>query len=417
MAGDTSGPPRTGSRTVLDGRYRVGEVLARGGMSTVHRGTDLRLDRPVAVKIMEPSLAQDPTFVRRFEREARAAARLSHPGIVAVHDQGRDDDGTIFLVLELVEGGTMRDVIREQVRLAPATALTVVEHVLAALRVAHRQGMVHRDVKPENVLVSRSGELKVADFGLVAAAWDGAADGSLDTGGSTSDDLILGTAAYLAPEQVQHGRTDERSDVYAAGVVLFELLTGAPPHGGDTALAVAYRHVNGRRARPLHPRPGIPRALDRLVVAATRRDPDERIASAAAFLDAARRVRQEEGLLFAPVDPPRRPRAGSAAPPPPHTGTRRFSGPLPRTEPEDDPAPDLDDDELGPDEEPDEPAAEREAHGRAGIVDEVVGRVERHARRRDRIRSRRLFAAWIVLVSAATVAAGIVGWGLGAGGM
>src|ERR1700761_6412685 len=161
MARDTSGPPRTGAPMVLEGRYRVEEVLARGGMSTVHRGTDTRLDRPVAVKIMEPSLAADPTFVRRFEREARAAARLSHPGIVAVHPQG----------------------------------------------------MVHRDVKPENVLVSRSGQLKVADFGLVAAAWDGAADGSLDTGGSTSDDLILGTAAYLAPEQVQHGRTDERSDV------------------------------------------------------------------------------------------------------------------------------------------------------------------------------------------------------------
>ncbi len=328
---------------MLDGRYRVGDVLARGGMSTVHRGTDLRLDRPVAVKIMEPSLAQDPTFVRRFEREARAAARLSHPGIVAVHDQGRDDDGTIFLVLELVEGGTLRDVIREQVRLAPATALTVVEHVLAALRVAHRQGMVHRDVKPENVLVSRAGQLKVADFGLVAAAWDGAADGSLDTGGSMSDDLILGTAAYLAPEQVEHGRTDERSDVYAAGVVLFELLTGAPPHGGDTALAVAYRHVNVDVPAPSTRAPGIPRALDRLVVAATRRDPDERTASAAAFLDAARRVRQEEGLPFAPVAPPRRPRAGAAAPPP-HTGTRVFSGPIPRDEPDDDPAPEPDDD-------------------------------------------------------------------------
>jgi serine/threonine-protein kinase len=405
---------------MLDGRYRVGDVLARGGMSTVHRGTDLRLDRPVAVKIMEPSLAQDPTFVRRFEREARAAARLSHPGIVAVHDQGRDEDGTIFLVLELVEGGTLRDVIREQVRLAPATALTVVEQVLAALRTAHRQGMVHRDVKPENVLVARSGQLKVADFGLVAAAWDGAAGGSLDTGGSTSDDMILGTAAYLAPEQVQHGRTDERSDVYAAGVVLFELLTGAPPHGGETALAVAYRHVNADVPAPSTCAPGIPRALDRLVVAATRRDPAERLASAAAFLDAARRVRQEEGLPFAPVAPPRRPRAGSATPPPPHTGTRRFSGPIPREAPADDPAPDPVDDEPDDDEdeEADEPAAQDSGGtGRAGHVDDVVDRVERHARRRDRIRSRRVFSAWVVLVSAATVAAGIAGWFLGAGGL
>ncbi len=401
---------------VLEGRYRVEEVLARGGMSTVHRGTDTRLDRPVAVKIMEPSLAADPTFVRRFEREARAAARLSHPGIVAVHDQGRHTDGTVFLVLELVDGGTLRDVIREQVRLAPATALTVVEQVLAALRVAHRQGMVHRDVKPENVLVSRSGQLKVADFGLVAAAWDGAADGSLDTGGSTSDDLILGTAAYLAPEQVQHGRTDERSDVYAAGVVLFELLTGAPPHGGDTALAVAYRHVNVDVPAPSTRAPGIPRALDRLVVEATRRDPAERLASAVAFLEASRQVRHEEELPFAPVAPPRRPRVGSAVPPPPpHTGTRVFSEPTPRAAPAEDPPPpppsagEEDDDDL------DDEAPVREESTRTGHVDDVVDRVERHARRRDRIRSRRVFAAWIVLVSAATVAAGIAGWGVGGG--
>ncbi|MDT7746235.1 MAG: eukaryotic-like serine/threonine-protein kinase [Actinomycetota bacterium] len=418
MARDTPGPPRTGSATVLDGRYRVGEVLARGGMSTVHRGTDTRLDRPVAIKIMEPSLAADPTFVRRFEREARAAARLSHPGIVAVHDQGRHG-GTVFLVLELVEGGTLRDVIREQVRLAPATALTVVEQVLAALRTAHRQGMVHRDVKPENVLVSRSGQLKVADFGLVAAAWDGAADGSLDTGGSTSDDLILGTAAYLAPEQVEHGRADERSDVYAAGIVLFELLTGAPPHGGDSALAVAYRHVNSDVPAPSTRAPGIPRALDRLVVAATRRDPDARLASAADFLDAARRTRQEESLPFSPVGPPRRPRVGaaaSAAPPPPHTGTRRFTGPVPDRDPDDEPPVPVVEEAPDDAEDAEDEIPAREESTRTPHVDDVVDRVERHARRRDRIRSRRVFAAWIVLVSGASVAAGITGWVVGAGG-
>jgi serine/threonine protein kinase len=434
MARDASGAPRTGtarsagssstdpaaSGALLEGRYRVGEVLARGGMSTVHRGTDTRLDRPVAIKIMEPSLAADPTFVRRFEREARAAARLSHPGIVAVHDQGTHDDGTVFLVLELVEGGTLRDVIREQVRLAPATALTVVEQVLAALRVAHRQGMVHRDVKPENVLVARSGQLKVADFGLVAAAWDGAADGSLDTGGSTSDDLILGTAAYLAPEQVEHGRTDERSDVYAAGVVLFELLTGVPPHGGDTALAVAYRHVNVDVPAPSTRAPGVPRALDRLVVAATRRDPDERLASAAAFLEAARRARQEESLPFSPVTPPRRPRSGSA-PPPPHTGTRRFTGPTPRPSAAEEVPEDVveeTDDEVDEDvEAPEDPDAVDDGRAARGHVDGVGDRVERHARRRDRIRSRRVFTAWVVLVGAASVVAGLAGWALGAGGL
>ena len=391
----------TGTRTVLEGRYRVGEVIARGGMSTVHRGTDLRLDRPVAVKIMDPSLARDPVFVRRFEREARAAARLSHPGIVAVHDQGHDENGTIFLVLELVEGGTLRDVLREQVRLAPATALTVVEQILAALSVAHRLGMVHRDVKPENVLVAADGRVKVADFGLVAAAWDGAGDGSLDTGDSTSDDLILGTAAYLAPEQVQHGRTDERSDVYAAGVVLYELLTGVPPHGGDTALAVAYRHVNVDVPAPSTRAPGIPRALDRLVRAATRRDPAERLASAAAFLDQARRARSAESLAFSPVAPPRHPRVGAAAPPP-HTGTRVFSGPTPRA------APDDEVDEVDEPEEPEEDVAPRTNHNH-----DVLDRVERHARRRARIRSRRLFTAWVLFVSAASVAAGFVGWGLG----
>lgn len=396
------------ARTVLDGRYRVGEVIARGGMSTVHRGTDLRLDRPVAVKIMDPSLAHDPVFVRRFEREARAAARLSHPGIVAVHDQGRHGDGTIFLVLELVEGGTLRDVLREQVRLAPATALTVVEQVLAALSVAHRMGMVHRDVKPENVLVSSAGALKVADFGLVAAAWDGAADGSLDTGGSTSDDLILGTAAYLAPEQVQHGRTDERSDVYAAGVVLFELLTGVPPHGGDTALAVAYRHVNVDVPAPSTRAPGIPRALDRLVVAATRRDPDDRLDSAAAFLEQARRARHDESLPFAPVTPPQRRRTTGA--PAPH-GTRVFTGPTPRTPVDDpppapDPEPEEDAEDLGDTEDVD-PPSRPDRHA------DVVDRVERHARRRDRIRSRRIFVAWVMAVIAASVASGIVGWGLG----
>jgi serine/threonine-protein kinase len=279
--------------------------------------------------------------------------------------------------------------------------------------------MVHRDVKPENVLVARSGQLKVADFGLVAAAWDGAADGSLDTGGSTSDDLILGTAAYLAPEQVEHGRTDERSDVYAAGIVLFELLTGAPPHGGDTALAVAYRHVNTDVPAPSTRAPGIPRALDRLVVAATRRDPAARLASAADFLEAARQVRQEEGLPFSPVSPPRRPRVGAtaSAAPPPHTGTRVFTGPLPDDEapaPAAEEVPD-DEDEDAADEDTVDEAPAREEGTRTPHVDDVVDRVERHARRRARIRSRRVFAAWMVLVTAATVAAGIAGWAVGGG--
>src|SRR3954454_14963176 len=194
MAAPTAHP----AGTVLEGRYRVDGMLARGGMSVVYRGCDLRLERPVAIKILDQALAADPAFVRRFEREARAAARLAHPGVVAVHDQGRDADGTVFLVLELVEGGTLRDVLREHGRLHPATALTVVEQVVTALQVAHDRGLVHRDVKPENVLVGTDGSVKVADFGLVAAAWE-TGDGADDSGDpERSGEMVLGTVAYLA---------------------------------------------------------------------------------------------------------------------------------------------------------------------------------------------------------------------------
>jgi eukaryotic-like serine/threonine-protein kinase len=219
---------------LLDGRYRLGPVLARGGMSTVHRATDTRLDRPVAVKVMDPRLAADPVFRARFEREARSAARIDHPAVVDVYDQGTcvlgDGDPVVFLVMELVEGGTLRDVLRAAGPLPVAAAVAVLVPVLDGLAQAHRRGLVHRDVKPENVLISRTGEVKVADFGLVTAAAQA---------GVSHAGMILGTVAYLSPEQVTTGAADARSDVYAAGVLAYELLTGAPPFTGDTAISVA----------------------------------------------------------------------------------------------------------------------------------------------------------------------------------
>jgi beta-lactam-binding protein with PASTA domain len=286
---------------LLDGRYRLGSVLARGGMSTVYRATDTRLDRPVAVKVMDPRLAADPAFRTRFEREARSAARIDHPAVVDVHDQGSavvGDEPVAFLVMELVEGGTLRDVLAARGALDVPAAVAVLEPVLAGLAEAHRRGLVHRDVKPENVLISRACEVKVADFGLVTAAAQA---------GASHAGMILGTVAYLSPEQVTTGAADARSDVYAAGVLAYELLTGAAPFTGDTAVSVAYRHVHDDVPAPSTRAGGIPPELDDLVVRATRRDPAIRPADAAAFLAALCRVAERAAVprVPAPVPPAR----------------------------------------------------------------------------------------------------------------
>lgn len=284
--------------TLLDGRYRVGSVLARGGMSTVYRGTDTRLERPVAIKVMAPRFAADPVFLQRFEREARAAARLHHPGVVGVHDQGVDSSPAgdyVFLVMELVDGGTLRDLLRQHGRLPVPLALSVAEMVLSALAAAHREGLVHRDIKPENVLIGPGGVVKVADFGLVRAV--------AEASGSTGD-IILGTVAYLSPEQVATGAADARSDVYATGVMLFEMLTGAPPYTGETALAVAYRHVNDDMPAPSTAGATVPAPLDNLIVRATRRDPAARPPNAAAFLRALQAARTGLGIDRVPVPVP-----------------------------------------------------------------------------------------------------------------
>jgi eukaryotic-like serine/threonine-protein kinase len=278
---------------VLDGRYRVGSRVAKGGMATVYQALDMRLDRTVAVKVMHDGLGDDAQFARGFVAEARAAARLSHPNVVAVFDQG-DDDGTLFLAMEYIPGRTLRDVIREQAPLAPARALDLLAPILSALSAAHDAGIVHRDIKPENVLISDKGTVKVADFGLARAV--------SATGNTATQGLLMGTVSYLAPELVTDGSADARSDVYSAGILLYEMLTGNKPHSGDTPIQVAYAHVHADVPAPSLEQPSIPPYVDALVQRATARDRDLRPADARVFSRQAHRVRSalDEGL---PDDP------------------------------------------------------------------------------------------------------------------
>jgi serine/threonine protein kinase/beta-lactam-binding protein with PASTA domain len=266
---------------LLDGRYEIRRRIATGGMAGVYAAIDTRLDRPVAVKVMHPALAADEEFVARFRREAKAAARLSSPTVVSVTDQGQEG-GTVFLVMELIDGRTLRDVLRTEGSLPPSAALTVLVPVLEALATAHAAGYIHRDVKPENVLIADDGRIKVGDFGLARAV-----DASPLT---ATTGLLLGTVAYLAPEQVRRGVADARTDVYACGVLLFEILTGRPPYEGDTALSVAYQHLHDRVPAPSSINPDVPADLDELVLAATEPDPDDRPADAGALLEDVRHV-------------------------------------------------------------------------------------------------------------------------------
>lgn len=270
-------------------RYEVRSLLARGGMATVYEAIDLRLDRRVALKVMHPHLAADPGFVARFEREAKSAARLAHPHVVGVYDQG-EADGLVYLAMEYIPGRTLRDVIREYGPLTTEQAMVLLEPVLEALSAAHAAGLVHRDIKPENVLISHDGRVKVADFGLARAV------ATSDTNATAG--VLIGTVAYLAPEQVERGEADARTDVYAAGVCLFEMITGRVPHGGDSPLAVAYQHVNADVPAPSSIATGIPPEADAIVRAATRRDPNLRYRSSADFLADIRRARAS---LPAPV--------------------------------------------------------------------------------------------------------------------
>lgn len=265
---------------VLDGRYRVDGRIAVGGMATVYRAVDTRLDRVLALKVMHPTLAADVSFVERFIREAKSIARLSHPNVVGVYDQGADG-AYVYLAMEYIAGCTLRDVLRERGALQPRAALDILEPVLAALGAAHRAGFVHRDMKPENVLIGDDGRVKVADFGLVRA---------VDTVTNTTG-TILGTVSYLAPEQIEHGTADTRVDVYACGVVLYEMLTGAKPHSGESPAQVLYQHLHEDVPPPSAVVPGLAVELDELVASATARTPDVRPYDAVALLGQARAAR------------------------------------------------------------------------------------------------------------------------------
>lgn len=260
----------------LDGRYRVEARIAVGGMATVYRALDTRLDRVLALKVMHPALAAEPGFVERFIREAKSVARLDHANVVQIYDQGAD--GTyVYLAMEYIAGCTLRDLLRDRGALPPRAALDILEPVLAALGAAHRAGLVHRDMKPENVLIGDDGRVKVADFGLVRAV-----DAHTSTTSTTG--VVLGTVSYMAPEQIESGTTDPRSDVYACGVLLYEMLTGGKPRAGGTPMQVIYQHLNEDIPAPSATVPGLAPRLDDLVASAAARGPALRPADAVELL-------------------------------------------------------------------------------------------------------------------------------------
>ncbi|WP_064439202.1 Stk1 family PASTA domain-containing Ser/Thr kinase [Hoyosella altamirensis] len=282
--------------SLLDGRYSIDAPIARGGMSMVYQGMDLRLDRPVAIKVMDPRFSDDPQFLDRFELEARSIAKLTHPSLVSVFDQGTDQHH-VFLVMELVQGGTLRELLRERGPMPPYAAAAVARPVLRALSVAHRAGLVHRDIKPENVLISDSGSVKIADFGLVRA---------IAASGTTSGSMILGTAAYLSPEQVSVGSADARSDVYSMGILLYEMLTGETPFTGDNSITIAYQRTSADVPPPSSVIAGVPREFDELVKKATARNPDERFSDAGAMASALMAVCEKLTLPAYRVPAPQR---------------------------------------------------------------------------------------------------------------
>ncbi len=276
------------SGELIDGRYQLTRQVANGGMASVYEALDTRLDRKVAVKIMHPHLAQDEAFVNRFIREAKAAAALSHPNIVAVQDQGWNQNGVpaVFIVMELIEGHTLREYLNERGRFEIKDAINYLTPILSALAAAHDLGIVHRDMKPENILISKEGRVKIADFGLAR----GEIIGSTMTAESS---VILGSVSYLSPEQVQRGVADSRSDVYAVGIVAFEMLTGEKPFQADSPIQIAYMHVNQEIPSLRTKRKEIPEALDELVLQATNRDPDKRPRTAGDFLKALESIQNE----------------------------------------------------------------------------------------------------------------------------
>jgi serine/threonine-protein kinase len=273
---------------VLNGRYLIDQRIARGGMATVYRATDRRLDRTVAIKVMHRNMGDEADFLERFNREAKAAARLNHRGVVSVYDEGTDSDAT-YLVMEYIPGQTLRDVLRAEAPMPADRSLGILADVLVALAAAHAAGIIHRDIKPENVLITPDGDVKVADFGLARA---------VSTATTAPGGALIGTVSYIAPEIVLNERADARSDVYACGAMLYEMLTAAKPHGGDTPIQVAYKHVHEDVGAPSAAQPGIPDYLDALVARATARNRNQRPADARVLLQMVRRVQRalDQGL-------------------------------------------------------------------------------------------------------------------------
>lgn len=267
---------------VLNDRYLIGDRIARGGMASVFLAVDRRLDRDVAIKVMHHGLGDDQQFTDRFVREARSAAKLNHRNVVSVFDQGRDGDVT-YLVMEYVPGRTLRDLMREEAPMPPYRALELLEQVLVALSAAHAAKIIHRDVKPENVLITPDGDVKVADFGLARAV----SAATTATGGT-----LIGTVSYLAPEIVTNDGADARSDIYACGAMLYEMLTGLKPHAGESPIQVAYKHVHEDIGPPSAVQPGIPAYVDALVARATVRDRDQRSTDARVMLQQVRSVQR-----------------------------------------------------------------------------------------------------------------------------
>lgn len=387
----------------LDGRYLVESKIASGGTATVYRGLDARLDRPVALKVMDFRYAEDPQFLTRFQMEARSVARLKNPGLVAVYDQGRDGDHA-FLVMELVEGGTLRELLTERGPMPPHAVVAALRPLLGGLAAAHRVGLVHRDVKPENVLISDEGEVKIADFGLVRAVAEA---------GITSRSVILGTAAYLSPEQVRDGTADSRSDVYAAGILTFELLTGSIPFTGDTSLSIAYQRLEVDVPAPSTVIDGIPEEFDDLVVRATHRDPALRYPDALAMAEEVDRLAAELGLPAFRLPAPRESalhhtlsaRSVVPAAPAPTSATRRLPREpqrTPLTEPASEPTQgslDADSHDVGNDE------FDSDEAEFAGIALSDF--------RWQRQRSRRAVLIWLAIVLAFTGLAASAAWTLG----
>ncbi len=329
----TSGPNE--GRT-LGGRYELGEVIGRGGMADVYAGYDTRLNRPVAIKLLRPELARDRGFLSRFRREAQSAARLTDPSIVAIYDTSEetttDDNGTAvhqpYIVMERLKGQTLRERLSREGSLPPAEAAQITGQVLQALAVSHRSGIAHRDIKPANVMLTDTGDVKVMDFGIARAVADSAAT-------MTQNQAIMGTAQYLSPEQAQGQQVDERTDLYSAGCLLFELLTGRAPFHGDTPVALAYQHVGEQPEPPSQLRDGIPAAYDAIVLHAMEKDRENRYQNAVDFQADLGRARDGQPVseaaraslagsgstaaatqVLGPVSPAAPPQTGSAPPAP-----------------------------------------------------------------------------------------------------